>query len=155
MTTRTKTTSSGALDRVRDLLDQNRPEEALSLIDRHGQETPEARNARAVCLLRLGRVSDAISLLSEITFRGYLNMPDDAPLLFQLNFATAMLMANLKDAAMAVMDRLEEETDPQAVQLREAIERWKRGLGLIGRLCCRLGYCPRRPIQLDFAPGRV
>jgi len=103
MTTTTKTTSSGALDRV----------------------------------------------------RGYVNVPDDAPLLFQLSFATAMLMANRKDAAMAVMDRLEGQTDPQAVQLREAIKRWQRSLGLMGRLCCRLGYCPRQPIQLDFAPGRV
>jgi hypothetical protein len=76
-------------------------------------------------------------------------------LLFRLNFATAMLMGNFKDAAFTVMDRLEDEKDPQAIQLREAIEQWKKGLGPIGRLRCRLGFYPRQPVKLDFPPGRV
>lgn len=149
MTTRT------TLDRVRDLLDQNRPEEALNLLDRCGPETPEVENARAVCLLRLGRLSDAIGILRDITFCGYMNIPDDTPLRFRLNFATSMLMVNFKDAAMAVMNRLKHENDPQAVQLRQAIERWRRGLGLIGRLCCRVGFYPRQPVEIDFPPGRA
>ena len=148
-------TTNSKLDRVRDLLDQNRPEEALHLLDHHVQETPEIRNARAVCLLRLGRLSDAVSILRDITFRGYMNMPDDAPLRFQLNFATAMLMMNFKDAAMTVMDRLELEEDPQADQLRNAIEQWKKSLGPIARLCCRIGLYPKRPVTLDAPPGRV
>jgi hypothetical protein len=143
------------LDHVRDLLDRNRSEEALSFLDRHGPETPEVENARAVCLLRLGRLSDAIAILRDITFRGHMNIPDDTPLRFQLNFATAMLMINFKDGAMAVMDRLKRQTDPQAVQLREAIDRWRESLGLIGRLGCCVGLYPRQPVELGFPPGRV
>lgn len=149
MTTRT------TLDHVRDLLDRDRPAEALNFLDRHGPQTPEIENARAVCLLRLGRFSEAVPILRDITFRGYMNIRDDAPLRFQLNFATAMLMINFKEGAMAVMDRLKRENDPQAVQLREAIDRWRRSFGLLGRIRCCIGLYPRRPVELGFPPGRV
>lgn len=152
---KTKTTPLFAIARICKLLDENRPQEALDLIHRQGEETPEAQNAQAVCLLRLGRVDEAASLLRAVAFRGYMCMPDDAPLRFQLNFATAMLMANFKDAAFTVMDRLESEKDPQAVQLREAVARWKKDLGPIGRLRCRLGFYPKPPVKFDFPPGRV
>jgi hypothetical protein len=155
MTKKTMSTQSGTLARIRELLDQNLPEQALDYINHLGQETPEAKNALAVCLLRLGRTSEAASILRDIAFRGRICMPDDTPLLFQLNFATAMLMANFKDAAIAVMDRLEGEKDPQAVQLREAIEGWRKNLGFVGQLRCRLGFYPKQPVKLDFPPGRV
>jgi len=155
MSEKTKTTPLFAIARIRKLLDDNRPQEALDLINRQREETPEARNACAVCLLRLGRIDEAVSLLRNIVFRDSICMPDDTPLRFRLNFATAMLMANFKDAAFTVMDRLDGEEDSQAVQLREAIARWKKDLGPIGRLRCRLGFYPQRPVLLDFPPGRV
>lgn len=154
-TEKTQTASSFGFPRIRELLDKDRLQEALDLINRQRQETPEAQNARAVCLLRLGRVEEAASILRNIAFRDLICMPDDAPLLFQLNFATAMLMANFKDAAFTVMDRLQSEKDPQAVELREAIARWKKNIGPLGRFCCRLGFYPKKPVKLDFPPGRV
>jgi len=147
--------SSSVIGRVRTLLDKNCSEEALDLVHRQGGDTPEAKNAQAVCLLRLGRFEGAAAILRDIAFRGFACMPDDTPLRFQLNFATAMLMANHKDAAFTVMDRLRDEMDPQAVQLRQAIERWKEQIGLIGRIRARFGFYPGGPVKLDFPLGQV
>lgn len=155
MATMSKTSPSGTLGHVRDLLDQSRPEDALDFINHHGQETSAMENARAVCLMRLGRLSEATSILRDIAFRGYVCMPDDTPLLFQLNFATAMLMANFKDAAIAIMDRLDSEQAPQALKLKGVIQRWKASIGPLGRLRCRLGFYPKKPVSLDFPPGQA
>ncbi len=144
------------LQHIRELLDQNRPGEALNFITHLGNDSPEMENARGVCLLRLGRFDEAITVLQEVAFQGLPVIPHDAPALFQANFAVAMLRANRdKGAALMISDRLEGSEHPEAARLKAAIRQWKESLGPLGRLRCRLGLYPAKPVPLDEHAGAV
>ena len=142
-------------DPVRQLLDQDRPQEALNLLKHLGQNSASSKNIKSVCLLRLGRIHEAISILSEITFQGNICVPPDTPVVFQTNFATAMLMANNKEAAISVVERLDDNQHPAVARIRNAIKKWEKGLNIFQRLLSKAGIYPRRAIPLDFVPGDI
>ncbi len=145
-----------ALQHIRELLDQDRPGEALNFITHAGNDSPEMENARGVCLLRLGRLDEAISVLQDVTFQGLPVIPYDAPALFQANFAVAMLRANRdKGAALEISDRLKGNEHPEAAKLKAAVRQWKKSIGPLGRLRCRVGLCPAKPVPLDEHAGAV
>jgi hypothetical protein len=146
---------SAALQHIRELLDLNQLDQALGFIDHFSISSPELKNARGVCLLRQGRLDEAIAQLRDITFQGFSSMPDDAPALFQANFAVAMLLANSKAGAMAIVDRLTGDEHPEAARLKAAVAKWKENIGVLGRFCCRLGFYPESPIPWDEPPGAV
>ena len=150
--TKTKSTVS-TMEHIRILLDQGRAQEALNLIEHLGQNSPVMENARGVCLLRLGRFEEAILALREITFQGYVCIPRETPAIFQTNFATALLLANHKDAAINIIHRLDEKQHPAIARLKSAIERWKKGLSPLLKMRCAMGFYPACPVLLDFAPG--
>jgi hypothetical protein len=153
----TKTANmSGALQHVRELLEHDRPDEALSFIAHSDNDAPEMENARGVCLLRLGRLDEALEVLRNLIYQGLLDMPEDAPALFQVNLAVAMLRANrIKSGALMIADRLNGDEHPEAARLKAAVRQWKAGLGPLGRLCCRLGLYPAKPVPLDGHAGAV
>ena len=147
--------ATSARDPVRQLLDQGRTHEALNLLDHLGQNSASSKNIKAVCLLRLGRVREAVSILSEITFQGNICIPPETPVVFQTNFATAMLMANNKEAAISVVERLEDKQHPAVARIKNAIKTWEKGLNIFQRLLSRAGIYPRKEIPLDFVPGDI
>jgi hypothetical protein len=153
----TKTANAPAtLQYIRELLDHDRPDEALDLITHSCNDSPEMENARGVCLLRLGRFDEAISVLRDVTYQGLPAIPYDTPALFQANFAVAMLRANrAKDAALVISERLNGNEHPEAAKLKAAVRQWKKSLGPLGRLGCRLGLYPAQPVPLDERAGAV
>jgi len=153
----TKTTRApSALQHIRELLDHDRPGEALDFITHSGNDSPEMENARGVCLLRLGRFDEAIAVLQEVTFQGLPGIPPHTPVLFQVNFAFAMLRANRdKGGALLISDRLQGSEHPEAAKLKAAVRQWKESLGPLGRLRCRLGLYPAKPVPLDEHAGAV
>ncbi len=153
----TKTTKAPTpLQHIRELLDHDRPNEALNFITRSGSDSPEMENARGVCLLRLGRVDEAIAVLRDVTYQDLPVVPHDAPALFQVNFAIAMLRANHdKGAALMISDRLKGSEHPEAARLKAAVRQWKESLGPLGRFRCRLGLYPAKPVPLDEHAGAV
>ena len=144
-----------ARDPVRQLLGQGRTQEALNLLNHLGQNSASSKNIKAVCLLRLGRIHEAISILSEITFQGNICVPPDTPVVFQTNFATAMLMANNKEAAISVIERLDDKQHPAVARIRNAIKTWEKGLNIFQRLLSKAGIYPRKAIPVDFVPGDI
>ena len=155
MATKTANASAG-LQHIRELLDHDRPSEALNLITHSGNDSPAMENARGVCLLRLGRLDEAISVLRDVAFQGLPVIPSDAPVLFQVNFAVAMLRANYdKGEALVISDRLNGNEHPEAAKLKAAVRQWKKSLGPLGRLRCRLGLYPAKPVPLDERAGAV
>jgi hypothetical protein len=144
-----------ARDPVRQLLDQGRPQEALNLLKHLGQNTASSKNLQGVCLLRLGKIHEAISILSEIAFQGNICIPPDTPVVFQTNFATAMLMANNKEAAISVVEHLDDKQHQAVSRIRNAIKNWEKSLNLFQRLLCKLGIYPGKAIPVDFVPGDI
>jgi hypothetical protein len=144
-----------ARDPVRQLLDQGRPQEALNLLKHLGQNSASSKNIQSVCLLRLGKIHEAVSILSEITFQGNICIPPETPVVFQTNFATAMLMANNKEAAISAVEHLDDKQHPAVARIRNAIRTWEKSLNVFQRLLCKAGIYPKKAIPLDFVPGDI
>lgn len=146
------------LDRVRTLLDQGNPREALAVLSPHaGSGSKLIVNAHAVCLMRLGRHEDAAKLLRALVYRGNsLAMSPDLPVIVKTNFATALLLTHNLDGAQAVLNGLDknEGEDEAARNLRALISGWKKSLTFFQRLQCLWGT-PDAPVSIDFPPGQV
>lgn len=150
-----RTKSLTDIEHVRELLNQNRPHDALKFIEHLGQKTPAMENARGVCLMRVGRIEEAIAVLRDVVFREYVCMPSDTPALYQMNFATAMLLCNRKEGAFPILDTLDEKEYPQTAKLKDATRRWYGGLNFFQKCCHRMGLYPNEPVAIDFPPGEI
>jgi len=153
MTKHTEKSTIGANEQVRRLLEQGHPDRALDVIDHNDQNSTWMKNARAVCLLRLGKAQDAIRVLADITFQGNICIPSDTPAVYQTNFATALLIANNKEGAIDIIDRLHENHEPLVEKLANAVDKWRKGLTLVQKVLCKIGIFPGGRIQIDFCPG--
>jgi hypothetical protein len=153
----TKTANvSAALQHVRELLDHDRASEALNFITHFASDSLEMKNARGVCLLRLGRLDEAISVLQDVACQGLPVVPRHAPALFQANLAIAMLRANRdKSGAVVISDRFKGNEHPEAAKLKAAVRQWRKSIGPLGRLLCRLSLYPAKPVPLDEHAGAV
>ncbi|MBN2064537.1 MAG: CDC27 family protein [Sedimentisphaerales bacterium] len=140
---------------TRELLEQGKYQEALQYLKKTGKRNHQLDNIRGVCLIRLGQYEEAISVLKEIVFQGNICIPQDTPVSYQINFATAMIMANKKSGAISVLTSLNEKTCPQVCQLKRAIKNWAKGLNFWEKLCYLSGSYPQKPITLDFVPGEL
>ncbi len=150
-----KTKSQTAIEHIRELLNQNRLHDALIFIERQGQKTPSMENARGVCLMRLGEIEEAISVLRGVAFQGYICMPSDTPLLYQVNFATAMLLGNHKEGAFEILDKIDERDYPQIIKLKDSIRKWTRSFNFIEKCCYIIGLYPKKLVTIDFPPGEI
>jgi hypothetical protein len=152
MNTQKTKTAISIYDRIQQLLDQNHPQEALNLIHRGDQNSPSMKNAQAVCLLRLGKSEDAISILREITFQGHVCIPSDTPVVYQTNFAAAMLMANHKEV-IDVIGQLDETRHAAVARIKAAVKKWEKSLNPLQRLLYKAGIYPAKAVPIDFPPG--
>lgn len=153
--TRTHIESQNLLQRVRPLLEAGDARSALALIERYGSDTLELKNARGICLLRLGQIEKALRLFSSIVLhQGTTYMVQGLPNTFKTNFATALLLANNVSGCVAVLDEINDEKDPAVIRLRKAVEDWKGRLNPLRRILFNLyGESSRPPVTLDFVPG--
>ena len=150
-----KTKPSIPIEHIRTLLNQNRPHDALKFIEHLGQKIPAMENARGVCLMRLGKIEEAISVLRDIVFQGYVCIPFDTPVLYQINFATAMLLSNHKEGAFDILNKLNEKECTQVGKLKDAIRQWLKSLSFIEKCIYYIGLYPDKPIKIDFTPGEI
>lgn len=141
------------LARVDALLRENRPREALDLIP--GGSSPWVRNARGVCLLRLGRPGEAIAALRDLVFA-----PDgfavraDAHSVFQANYAVALLLDGNADSFWSILGGIPDRRHPAVGRLDDAVRRWKAGMTFGQRVASALGIGGPR-FALDFPPGEL
>ncbi len=146
----------GVLERAQALLDEARPEAALKLLPSVAPESPALMNARGVCLLRMGRRHDALRLFREIAMpAGSFSVPNGTPTVFQVNYATALLLAGSLPAAMEMIEEIPDKTHPALVQLAGAVRRWKRSLPWWSRMLLAVGLYPDAGPALDFPPGSL
>ncbi len=151
-----KPTLSGFLVRVQDLLAINKPQEALEVIAKSRLESPAAKNARAVCLLRMDQVQPATAILRELLFpRDSISPSPDVPAIFYTNYVTAMLMQGNLTAATGILAQVPDKKHPAVLRLRETLQQWRGTLGIGWRMLSFLGFYPERPVDLEFPPGDI
>jgi hypothetical protein len=144
------------LARVAALLEAGEPEKARALLARTKSESPWAKNALGVCLLRLGQPGSAVEL-----FRGLvlpptgLHLRADAPTVFKVNFAAALLAAGNVSGGIRALEDARAEERPAVHALRAAVERWTRSLSFWEKVRWRFGSELDRPVVFDFPLGEV
>ena len=144
---------SDRLTQVDRLLREGRAQEALSLLP--ATDSPWIRNARGVCLLRLGRPSQAIDALRDLVFNpGGFGVRPDADPVFQANYATSLLLDGNTDGFFGILGGIRQRTHPAVARLDGAIRRWKVGMTFWQRVASALGVGGPR-FSLDFPPGEL
>ncbi len=120
--------------------------------------TPECVNLRSVCLLRLNRPNDALTVLRPLVLAsGGVWLKPDLPQSLMHNFATALLMTGKPSGCLDVLAELGKQQSPYADQLRGAIKKWAKSLPLWIQFNWRFGRIEpdNCSIQLDFEPGEL
>jgi hypothetical protein len=145
--------AAGLLARVDALLRENRPREAHDLLP--DSNSPWVRNARGVCLLRLGRPGEAIGVLRDLVFDpGGFAVRADAHPVIQANYAVALLLDGNADSFWSIFDGIPDRSHPAVARLDDAVRRWKAGMTFGQRIASALGIGGPR-FALDFPPGDV
>lgn len=134
------TSEAGLLRRVAQLLQGAQPEAALNLLNTTARNTPALRQARGVCLLRLGQSELALKLFRELLYpQGPFAAAPDAPIELRVNFAAALLRCG---QLVEGIHALQQDPQPQHaawVQLQTAVNRWRQTLSWRQRLLLPLG----------------
>lgn len=116
--------------------------------------SPELRNARAVCLMRLGRPEEALAVYRGFVLQsGCTWMKTDLPVHVGANFATAILLCGRALGCEAVLSEIADQDHPSVRRLHAALKRWRSSLPFTARLKRLFGIEPEVPVQLDFDPG--
>ena len=134
-----------------------RYEKALKLATSAGH-IPDVRNAKGVCLLRLGRFEEAVAVYRELVVNpGTTSMRPGVPTVYKTNFATALLLAGNVSGCQQTLDEMAEEQHPTVQRLRTAIQRWQKSLSLWQKINWRVGGIEpgNRPATIDFTPGEL
>lgn len=145
----------GPLQQVQSLLESGQPQQALDRINAaRAANDPALKNARGVCLLRLGEPDRALQL-----YRGLVLQPQgillrsDVPIVWKSNLATSLLLCGNVSGCVSLLNELRDEQHPALDQLRQAISSWQAGLSLWQKLGWKLGLAPACPVPLNFPPG--
>jgi hypothetical protein len=140
------------LDQVSRVLQEDRADEALQLLNESRSHSQAVANARAVCLLRLGRPKEALELLRPLVVSS-VALRTDAPLTLKIIFATALLLDGNISACESTLGDIRDEANPDVQQLRAALAKWRGGLSLWQRVWFLTGGEAPTPVKLDFPPG--
>jgi WD40 repeat protein len=138
------------------LLGANQPKEALRLLNASGKRDPAAENARGVCLMRLGDADGALRVFSKLVFPATGNrMLAHGPVVYKINFASALLLANRVAECIERLDEMDADQDVAVQRLRSAINQWKRQLTFWQKMQWFCGIQPSKPISRDFPLGEL
>ncbi len=129
-------------------------QQALAFLSNGNSVSQEVINARAVCLMRIGRTTDAIRILRSLMLpSGCTWMNPDLPVIYRTNFSTALLLEGLALGARNTLIEIKEKEHPSVVRLRNSVLKWENSLSWWQRLCWRMCLPPDAPIMIDFVPG--
>ena len=147
-------TSSALVNVVARTADAGHLENALHLLAAANQNTNETRNARGVCLMRIGRISDAVRTLRSLVLAPNCTwMKPDLPVIYGANFVTALLLAGQPGGGRDLLREIAQQEHPSVIRLWEALKDWERGLTWWQWLNWKTGLVPDVPIELKFVPG--
>ncbi len=142
------------LRKAQGLLADGKAKEAFDLLNAQESGDPRLKNARGVCLLRLGLAEPAIRVFRGLclTASGIV-VRNDVPLIYKTNFAAALLLDNRVSGCLEVLNEVHNESHPSVQQLRGLIANWQSQLTLWQRVMWKLGNEPKRPVSIDVQLG--
>ncbi|MCB9871916.1 MAG: hypothetical protein H6837_18835 [Planctomycetes bacterium] len=150
-------TVTALLQHVAQLLEQDNPEQALQLLDRAAAGDSYLDNARGVCLMRMGRIKDAVFVFRRLAMRGEYAVDLRASPELITNFATALLLDHNLGGCRGLLFELEQErgvrNHPAANRLNACIERYRAKLGFWQRLWFSAREDYVHEVAIDFPPG--
>ena len=132
-----------------------RYDRALALAADQADHDPQITNAQGVCLLRLGRVREAVALYRCLLHSpGSASAQSDTPAYLKLNYATALLLSGQPEACLAALQEVDGR-NTIARLLRDAIQRWETSLTFSQKLDWWINRVApsSSPVPIDFAPG--
>ncbi|MEZ6055323.1 MAG: tetratricopeptide repeat protein [Planctomycetaceae bacterium] len=140
--------------KVSSLVDAGQATEALRVLGHVTRRTEVTYNAQGVCLMRLGRYSDAVEIYRSFVMEfGCTWMKATLPVFVRANFATALLLAGHTTGFQSTLAEIKEQSHPSVARLRQSLKDWERNLSWLGRLKWFCGVAPKTPITLTFPPG--
>ncbi|MBN2577478.1 MAG: hypothetical protein JXB10_00615 [Pirellulales bacterium] len=145
------------LIKVRTFLAEGRYKDAVEMISHSKHKSLWHTNANGVCLLRMNRAHDAVSLFRGLLFSANgIMLREDMPIVFKTNFATALLASGNFEGCLSILQEINDESNARVQQLRGAIQRFRASLSLLKRWQWRMGfYFPSGPIAMDFPLGEL
>jgi len=149
------------LDKVTELADSGRANEALALLTNFDLQSPELLNATGVCLMRCERYDDAIRVFRSYQMAaGGIRTRDDLPNHHRCNFALALGLSARVGGMSDVLNEIGNPDDADVVRTRAILNRWTASLSWTGRLGWWLGVAPDVPLAVDgpigtFRPAAV
>jgi hypothetical protein len=146
---------AGLLGKVEKLLEKGQPAAALELLGRSRLRSPWLTNAAAVCQLRLGNADAAVEAYRGLVLTGGLFLRQDAPDVFKINFATALIAVGNLSGGLRTLGEVRDEAHPAVLEIRDAVRRWRGGMTFWQWLWWSLGGSPPRSLVLDFHLGRL
>lgn len=128
---------------------------ALQLLGAGGHDW-ELKNARGVCLLRMGRHVEALQFFRGMLLRaGCVIIRPDLPTYLKGNYATALLMAGQVEGCLQTLTAADDERSPIVIRLRQCLRAWEKRLTLGQWFGWKFGTFSPGPgaVPLDFLPG--
>lgn len=143
------------LARVERHLRQREYSAALHLVSQPGHD-PELRNAKGVCLLRMGEYKAAMPVLRELVYNaGSVWVRPEAPTPHKVNFATALLLTGNLVGCKDMLAQAMDDQHPGVMRMRACLRRWEKGLTWWQWLNWKFGGVSESmgQVPLDFEPG--
>ncbi len=143
-----------SIENVRTLINNNNLEEALGLLDRIGDNSMWFQNAKGVCLMRLGRASEAVKVLTPLVYiKGSVTPDSGTPDKIKLNLAEAMLLTGNMSGAESLLKEIEGFEEAKS-KLCCAVKKWKKSLPILTRIRAIFYAIPTdKPLKLEGAVG--
>jgi Flp pilus assembly protein TadD len=147
-----KSAEADAYAKVCRYLETGKLDEALTLA--RSRHDADMKNAQGVCLMRMGKADEAVRIYRTLVLDNTgLFLRQDLPVVYKTNYAISLLLSGHPAGAIEILKELSEVDHPRVQKLRSAIGGWKSQLNIFQKLGLALGVEPKRPVQLEFAPG--
>ncbi|WP_166831052.1 hypothetical protein [Thalassoroseus pseudoceratinae] len=135
------------------LLAEDSPQKALELISKSKSQAPSIVNATGVCQLRLGNASAAVNIYRRLLVTGGIFIRPDAPDVFKVNFALAMLMDNNYPGFYSTLAEVSDDQHPALIKVKAGLKAWKQTLPFWQRLLFSCGVQLKVPVEFSFPLG--
>jgi len=141
--------TAALLEKVDQLLTVGKANEAFNMLNSQESGDPLLKNARGVCLLRMGQAELAVRAFRQLclTSNGIV-MRNDIPLVYKTNFATALLMNQRISGALEVINEARNDSHPAIQRLRQTLADWEKELSPWQRILWQFGVEPQQPVKI-------